>query len=292
MIKLTNEFRSLAAVRERLGAEITNWRPGEASLGGRERIRLQLASGIELALDEIDVADGLFTHKGEQVVIYIKDHTYSSPSKGVRKDVRNNPEDRKKVHLRECRTIVHMKEQNLFDRYVATNRRDNLYRIDVSDGNKTTVEELEVTLLPCKNCLKELNYNNCLSAKSELNRVRTEFDIVEFLECYSSFFATRPKYTDETAPISIYIDQWSQLSKQTRSMANWICSKCGVNLSQKDHHKWLHVHHRNGQKGDNSPSNLAALCLLCHSEQPGHNHMYVDPQGRDTIVRARQEHGK
>jgi hypothetical protein len=291
MIKLTNDFRALIAVREKLGAEVSSWRPGEALLDDRTEIRLQLVSGIELALNEIEVVDGLFAHKGEQVVIYIKDNTYRSrPDARRKRDVRKDPGDGTRVHLRECSTIVKMREQKKFDKYVATNRRDNLYSVDVYDDAGSSVEERDLALRTCKNCLKELNFNEFLDLKKlERNEVWLAFDIVEFFECYSTLFSNRPKYTDETAPISMYIDGWSQLSSRIRDAANWKCAHCDADLSAKNTRRWLHVHHMNGQKGDNNPSNLVALCVLCHAKQPGHGHMFIDPAARDTITRLRRE---
>jgi 5-methylcytosine-specific restriction endonuclease McrA len=45
-----------------------------------------------------------------------------------------------------------------------------------------------------------------------------------------------------------------------------------VNLSAKKHQRLLHVHHRDNNPKNNWNYNLIALCVICHSEQPGAGH--------------------
>ena len=42
----------------------------------------------------------------------------------------------------------------------------------------------------------------------------------------------------------------------------------------KDNKGFLHVHHKDGIKGNNKPSNLEVLCMLCHREKPFHQKNY------------------
>jgi len=48
--------------------------------------------------------------------------------------------------------------------------------------------------------------------------------------------------------------------------------------------KYLHVHHRNGQKNDNRDSNLAVMCVACHAEQPMRGHMKFTPDYKAFIA--------
>ena len=41
--------------------------------------------------------------------------------------------------------------------------------------------------------------------------------------------------------------------------------------------RFLHAHHVNGLKWDNSVENLRALCIRCHSDQPMHSHIKAMP---------------
>ena len=77
---------------------------------------------------------------------------------------------------------------------------------------------------------------------------------------------------DTNAPADLYSEDYEELSLQFRKNNNWTCQKCGIKL-KPEHHHFLHVHHINGVKSDNKPTNLMCLCIKCHSEQPDHDHL-------------------
>ncbi|WP_323761865.1 HNH endonuclease [Maricaulis sp.] len=284
MIKLLNNYPGLLKVQERLKAPDISWRPELDDLAEREAVRFEAVEVDGVALEDVaDGPGGLFQLEGQQVVIYIKDHTR-------RIEVREDPARGNRVHLKACSTIEEMRRRKRFDRYVATSRRDNLYRIDVFEYDEVTLSEIEAPIHVCLNCLKELNYKGAAEGRrSARRRIQSEFDVTEFLESYSTFFGGAPRYTDKTAPRSIYVDDWSKISERVRYQAGWTCSKCDVSLHALAHHRWLHVHHKNGHKGDNRPSNLEPLCALCHADEPGHERMHVDPRAKRSIERLRRE---
>lgn len=73
---------------------------------------------------------------------------------------------------------------------------------------------------------------------------------------------------------NVYVSDWKDISWKVRSERGFVCEDCGVNLSGST---WLlHTHHRNRKKSDNCDQNLRALCVECHSNQPGHLHMKVE----------------
>ena len=41
--------------------------------------------------------------------------------------------------------------------------------------------------------------------------------------------------------------------------------------------RYLHVHHKNGQKNECEEINLEALCIRCHAEEAMHSHMKSHP---------------
>lgn len=73
-------------------------------------------------------------------------------------------------------------------------------------------------------------------------------------------------------PESPYTKDWSSVSRRYKKERNWRCEKCWVNLSAKKHQRLLHVHHRDNNPKNNWNYNLIALCVICHSEQPGAGH--------------------
>ena len=62
---------------------------------------------------------------------------------------------------------------------------------------------------------------------------------------------------------------WKERSLACRENASWICQKCNINLETDPH--FLHAHHQWGTKY-NDPEDLIALCIHCHSQQPGGGH--------------------
>lgn len=66
--------------------------------------------------------------------------------------------------------------------------------------------------------------------------------------------------------------------------------RCGSDLNTES--KLLHAHHINGNKSDNSRSNLRALCADCHKKQPHHGHLYVSNKDTLKINQLRREQHK
>lgn len=74
-------------------------------------------------------------------------------------------------------------------------------------------------------------------------------------------------------PESRYTRDWQQVSRKHREACNWRCQDCGVYLGGSGpDRRLLHVHHRDLNPQNNSPYNLEALCVVCHSERPGTGH--------------------
>lgn len=71
---------------------------------------------------------------------------------------------------------------------------------------------------------------------------------------------------------SPYTRDWGSVSRKYKEARGWRCEHCYVNLSRKQHRRLLHVHHRDNDPKNNYSWNLVALCVICHSEQPGSGH--------------------
>lgn len=68
-------------------------------------------------------------------------------------------------------------------------------------------------------------------------------------------------------------DYWWALSNWYRSLKNWTCEECGINL--EDDKYFLHTHHIYG-RSYNDPKYLKALCIGCHAEQKQpYNHDFM-----------------
>jgi hypothetical protein len=57
------------------------------------------------------------------------------------------------------------------------------------------------------------------------------------------------------------------------ALANYRCTRCGIDLSAAQLRRFLHVHHREVVQYDNPLLALVVLCIGCHASQSGHELM-------------------
>lgn len=71
---------------------------------------------------------------------------------------------------------------------------------------------------------------------------------------------------------SRYTSDWPSVSRRYKESRGWTCEECSLSLRKPGDQHLLHVHHKNRDSLDNRESNLVALCVQCHSKQPGVGH--------------------
>ena len=266
-------FPQLDDQRKRIGAPLPNL-TFQTTLKPIEKIRGELEKGgIEVFPEEIVLGPGgLLTYEGEQILLHIR-------------------REERKFHLINCNTLEEMRSKGLFEKYVVASRTDGLfliYRINWITGEE---EKDWVPLKVCKNCLRMINWRGyAYNSVLEKNKIYTEFDIGDFFAEYATFFPFLPNHRD-TDPLDDYAEEWPRISMRYRKSQNWTCENCKVNL--RHHRNLLHCHHKNRNRSDNREKNLQALCLLCHSEQPFHDHLkkLVTHRKRTLIEKLRREQG-
>ena len=77
------------------------------------------------------------------------------------------------------------------------------------------------------------------------------------------------KYLQEQLTFDYQSRWWQDYSYLYRHVREWQCEDCQLSFNSDRY--YLHVHHRLGTM-HNHPKDLRALCIACHSEQPGVNH--------------------
>jgi hypothetical protein len=285
-------FASFNALKDKMGIPRdvygnlhVEFAPGRLTLS--ELKTLGRPAGLDVSLDDIVVLpDGTLGLKGQRVVLYIRDKAtygtnYSDP----------------KYHLANCITLVQMKENNVFGKYVANNNTSGRFEMNIIK-NGTAIPTIR-NLAVCQNCLEFLRFRAFAKSQpaAERGRVVSSFSMTEFFEEYpKSFHAQFPQYDSRSAPLNNYTSDWTSVSRAVRERADWRCQEisCQVNLSAVDNRRYLQVHHRNGQKNDNSHGNLVALCIYCHAKEAMHHQLkygsdYKQFLGiRPTLLRERR----
>jgi hypothetical protein len=59
-----------------------------------------------------------------------------------------------------------------------------------------------------------------------------------------------------------YPGGWNTIARKIRERDNWVCQDCGG--KRPENARQLPVHHIDGDKLNNDPSNLVSLCAWCH----------------------------
>lgn len=285
-MNLIVHFPGLEEAKRKMRAPNQLWESPLGSLEAPDFIIQLRETGIEIELEEVEgTKNGLLSYKGQHVLLYIKD------TRQDRDTLLHDPENSRRFHIADkCSTLERMREDNRYDRYVVTNRKDGLFLVDAEDYLSGETEEIEAPLKVCRNCLRELDCQHYdRQGPYQKKEIWRSFSIEEFFDTHSTDFKVKPRYTDKTFPSGSYTSDWIEISHKRRDAAHWACERCRVDLSKNK--SLLHVHHKNGVKPDNLPHNLEVLCALCHRDEPAHRQMYVKPSVIEVIKRARAEQG-
>jgi hypothetical protein len=232
----------------------------------REYSRLISDEGLDIPSSELRVlADGTLAYKNARVLLYIRDITIYGTDR----------DERPRFHVADCHTLRQMRSGLRFDRYVVSVKTDGKFKLNIFQSGKSRRSET-VQLDVCQHCLGSLHFDGFrtdMPNEERGNRV-TRFSLTDFFRKYPiSLHKHTPRYNSEDAPENTYAANISEISRRERAAVGWTCQCCGVVLSDPNLRQYLHLHHVNGQKYDNSRENLRVLCVECHAEQPSHSHV-------------------
>lgn len=269
-------FAPLNDIREKMQAQLVPWESSAwVEIDGAELLRkLNSIEGIEVDIEELSFSsDGTFEYKGQKVLVYIRDQYYDA----------KNPDREYKFHISNCQTIKEAFAKGRSERYVVSTRTDGRFLVNVREWStrimreENKIKELKV----CKVCLQNISYagyRDHLTHKA----IYINFSLGDFFQKYGATQHTKiPKHTDISAPPDEYSENFSKLSQLIRQKGNWRCERC--NRDFRNNKRFLHVHHLNGVKSDNSFDNLKVLCICCHSKEADHKQLKYSPDYKKYI---------
>lgn len=266
------ENPQLNELRRKMGAELRSYVSGQTRLMTPEELRILTTKGIEIPLRDVEVLnDGTFTFKGRRVIVYIRDVT------AYREEYRMP-----KFHLAMCETLLAMKDEGRYEkRYVVSARDDGLFPVQKIRNNRVVSSE-ECRLDVCQNCLHGLRYkafNKNQPGKKKRSFIQ-DFSIDSFFEEFGrSPVWSLPLYDSTHAPTNIYSVEFYEIARRIKEERGYICEeiKCKRDLSKFKHQRFLHAHHIDGDKSDNSRPNIKLLCIRCHAKMFQHWHVFDLP---------------
>ncbi len=225
-----------------------------------------------------DLSDVFHTNK-EELFTVLKDGSIRKTVIHI-VDISNWKEDYRgkhpKFHIYNCRTIKEMKQNKRGHRYKVSGRKDGKFFLIKDD--KKWYESLEI----CGNCLTTFNLN------FKTNKTKQSFKIKTYIE--KSFQDDAPKINAELDICSFpnrYSENWSEISKKRKEQENYKCEKCRIDLSK--HKKFLHTHHVDGNKTNNTKENLKVLCIECHAKEFNHSHIKETSEYKEFIKKKKED---
>lgn len=152
-----------------------------------------------------------------------------------------------KFHIANCKTVQEQRATGRFDgRYIWSNSAV----VEIID-RQTRSTQKDVKLSLCFNCQRLLHNNRYSDTEGFYN----------LLDSLEQHIPAQEIQLD----ILGYTYNWKQISSQYKKERNYTCEKCGIRMVHSPDKRYMHTHHRNGDKTNNARSNLQALCVLCHS---------------------------
>jgi hypothetical protein len=269
-----HQSKSMSNLLKRMGAKLKTMSSSVAWENiDDEKLKELLQTGeTHIDISEIDIDGKVLKYKGKKIIIYIRDQ-----------HERYYKEGGYKYHLSNCSTITDAIKNRRKSRYVISLRTDGIFRINIFNEETIVKEGLIEPLTVCKNCLTNLNYKGYSSITYATKmKVFSSFDLKEYFKDYENVEQGLFDFENEVnVPINTYNPNFKKRSFEFRKSKGFICQECKIDLSA--HHKYLHVHHIDGNKSNDNPYNLKAVCIGCHSKESHHARLKYHPDYQEFL---------
>ena len=266
----------LNGLREAMGARLVDWYGGQRTMRPLDRQDLERLRTVGIDIDGLEQIrvepDGTISFKGQRILVYIRDVSVLERQLTL-----------PKYHFAFCRTLERMQQSNRWFRYVVANRDDGLFRINFT-GSRTGSSEQMLNVCQC--CLERISWKGFsirgVSERARLDMVGS-FRLVDFFAAYpKDLLSVLPRYTALDAPLNDYSDDWPIIAERIKRERGYRCERCQLAIGLEYRH-FLHGHHKSGEKNNNDPENLEVLCIGCHANEAGHEHMRRSMDYRDFL---------
>ncbi len=263
----------------------------EVSKIGADQAVENLSKNLKLGIVDADPENIVFGQNGlfyvddkgilTRVIVHIVDkpldHFEHSAKRAVEQGEFSNPEvleTAHRYHLLNCRTLRQAKKEGWRDKYKMNQNTSGNFYYRFIRHNKVFRENNNQKLHPCFHCLEQINSKH----KSKLRFSRSNFSPeIFFSEEFRENWLIDSNYVKATQSVpNCYQQDWDAISNKYKEKTGFQCEEANCrypDLSDLSMRKYLHCHHLNMDKTNNNFSNLKALCLECHANQPNHSHM-------------------
>lgn len=228
----------------------------------KELIKLEISSVKEIhSFFEKIKDDEILKVDDNPIVLYIKWSRMINESSQI--------ENLPRLHLINCCKIKEMRLAGRINRYVATSDTSGVFDL-LTSNNKDVIKRPLIVCQACLNSIKKETPNAISDFK--LNKPSNHIDFEGWFNSGNNSFQGKNLFSShDMVTKGGYTIDWPEVSLKKRTSANWKCSECKVNLSNRK--DLLDTHHIDGNPQNNADSNLAVLCRICHANQPMHSHM-------------------
>ena len=154
-----------------------------------------------------------------------------------------------KFHICKCGVIEDFINSGGFnDHYMRTNS-EPVKVIDLDDGRKE--KDVEGMFL-CGFCRRIISqYGNINST--------------EFVRILKEANGETEEKKDIEVDLFGYTRDWDEIKTAYKEKKQYTCEKCGLKIDDAFDRQYIHCHHIDRVKTNNSESNLKCLCLYCHA---------------------------
>ena len=248
-----------------------------------------IGKAIDDGVIEFQAPKNVFLYKKRPIFVYIRDMYLTSD------DIYDQNWNR--VHLCFCQALQNAKDEHRFTgRYVCSYRSDGIFTANIFDkhSREPLYMSKKIRLIPCKQCLSQINWHNsknlwrefnrakmsakdswkCSSIYRDIKEISDDFNVAEYIEWAKKEVKNSGKYKDDVRSLhkrhiktsaQMAVKKYCLDSKEKYELKKeykFVCQKC---LNRFASNK-LQIHHINHNEGDNSKRNLLVVCKNCHEK--------------------------